>query len=153
MLQCNIVAHSHSKDAQLTFCRMDSGVFWVARGPKAPPLAARLWVKIVHNVCGLACILGITSPNNLVSLTTKKCSAQGIMCPPWLEGRKGTKSPYTWRLKNLKIHLHSDDTLFTIVFWVRNDLFQGVLRRCVCELFCFMDSRVRKMDARQAEGL
>jgi len=39
------------------------GVFRVARGGsgKAPPLAARPWVKTVHNVCGLACILGQTT--------------------------------------------------------------------------------------------
>ena len=29
------------------------------------------WVKAVYNVCGLACIIGLTSPNSQVSLTTK----------------------------------------------------------------------------------
>jgi len=30
------------------------------------------WVNTAYNVCGLACILGLTSPNNQVSLTTKE---------------------------------------------------------------------------------
>jgi len=40
------------------------------------------WVKTVHNVCGLACILRpLTRPNNQVSLTTKEHSAQRIVLP------------------------------------------------------------------------
>ena len=49
------------------------------------------WIKTFHNVCGLACILGLTSPHNQVSLTTKEHSAQGMVPPQ--SGRKGTKSP------------------------------------------------------------
>jgi len=30
------------------------------------------WVKTVHDVCGLACILGLTGPNNQVSLTKER---------------------------------------------------------------------------------
>jgi len=49
-------------------------------------LAARMigwWVKIIHNICGLTCILGITSSNNLnqVSVTTDKRSTQGMVPP------------------------------------------------------------------------
>jgi len=32
----------------------------------------RAWVKTVNNVCGLACMLGLTGPNDQVSLTTKE---------------------------------------------------------------------------------
>jgi len=39
-------------------------------------------VKIVHNVCGLACIFGLTSPNNQVSLNTKERSARYHGAPP-----------------------------------------------------------------------
>ena len=35
-----------------------------------------LWVKTVHNVCGLACILGLAVPNNRVSVTTTEHSAR-----------------------------------------------------------------------------
>jgi len=40
-----------------------------------------MWVKTVHNVCGLMCILGLTGPNYQVSLTTKERSAQGTVPP------------------------------------------------------------------------
>jgi len=37
-------------------------------------------------------ILGLTSPNNQVSLTTKKRSAKGMVSPP--KGRKGIRLPW-----------------------------------------------------------
>jgi len=52
------------------------------------------WVKIVHNVCGLPCILGLKGPNNQVSLTIKKRRAYAMV--PSYSGRKGTKSPH-WK--------------------------------------------------------
>ena len=39
-------------------------------------------VKIVHNVCGWACIFGLTSPNNQVSINTKERSARYHGDPP-----------------------------------------------------------------------
>jgi len=49
--------------------------------------------KTVDNVCGLACIFGLTHPHNQVSLTTKpwKHSAQGMVLPHC--SRKGTRVP------------------------------------------------------------
>jgi len=38
------------------------------------PLAQAYCVKILYNFCGLTCILGLTSPNNQVSLTIKEQS-------------------------------------------------------------------------------
>jgi len=48
------------------------------------------WVKIVHNVCGLACILGLTSSHNQVYLTTKKRGAKRMA--PTHSGKKINKS-------------------------------------------------------------
>ena len=55
-----------------------------------PKCKADHWVKKVHNICGLACILGLTSLHNQVSLFTKKRGAQGMVTPH--SGRKSTKS-------------------------------------------------------------
>jgi len=65
---------------------MNFGPTPIARGgsgAEAPPLAAHAMrgrpaesVKTVHNVCELACILGLTSSNNQVSLTNKKRCVQ-----------------------------------------------------------------------------
>jgi len=38
--------------------------------------------KTVYNVCGLACILKLTSSNRQVSLISRERSAQSEWCPP-----------------------------------------------------------------------
>jgi len=44
-------------------------------GRYRPRLGPTRWVKTVYNICGLACLLGLTSPHKQVSLTTKRCGA------------------------------------------------------------------------------
>ena len=56
-----------------------------------PLAAARPWVTTFHNVCGLACILGHSDPNNhdQVSLSKKERSVRKNGAPPRRVPAKG----------------------------------------------------------------
>ena len=51
------------------------------------------WVTTIHNVGGLACILGLRGPNNQVSLTTEERGARFKGASPRARGGKGALAP------------------------------------------------------------